>query len=470
MTFCFFLSMARPQTSLNAQSANSTARRYKAWTVRWTSLIRLVPPYLFSPPLLPIESIAAITSALLLPNLLRFSGSFSRNSLETPPLERSVLNWVKARSLSTSPSTYPFWRYTGSLSRCSSKPFLTSASPTSPLRPGSPDGSLVGKKLSKLKPPRLSTYNSPPPQVAADFSFTTLLASREEEIRRAEALDERAGLWDAAFVEGQAAFNHKASASEYNASDSEFDASDCDYTTISPASSRRSSLSELTPNLPPTPALNSSSLDAAARGRLLAKQKKNKKRANARWRKAQKLIESGKPAEAAYGRNSKRRRVFKRVHQTAIEIEAPSLPHSKQGYLGASSRSVPSTKSKASGTEDPRDAKLRECIDDLGYQLVEAKDCPESIVDRESTIAAWKPGVIGSREGWTHTLNGVSRAVVDLNQAIFGKNPTADAKAPKAGVARGSLKCAHYGYSFGGGQEVSTFSSHDCFFFLTCVP
>lgn len=295
-------------------------------------------------------------------------------------------------------------------------------------------------------------------RLVVDLSFASLLATRQEEMVRAEALDHRPGLWDAAFVEGQPAFNPDASLADEDEALSTSE--EPDDPTPSPTSSRRSSMSDRAPDLLPTaspPSTTDRPLDSAAQGRLAAKTRKNRKRRNARWRRYNEEKESGKATEAAYGRDSKRRRVQKKVHQTAIELEAPSLPHSKQGYIGTSGRRVPATKptTTTSSDEDPRDAKLRELLDQRGYQLIESKDCPDIIVDKEATIPGFKPGVLGSREAWDGTVRGISRAVVELNKVIFGDKPPAKAKSQKAGVARGDFKSAHFGFSFGGGQEVS---------------
>lgn len=276
--------------------------------------------------------------------------------------------------------------------------------------------------------------------------MSVLLTSRKHESQLAAEMDERPGPWDGAFIEGESAFsttNHH-------------------HSSLPPPHLTASHPTNPTIPSPYTTDINTQSAPRTPHNQLDPRSKHNKARKLAR----QARIAEGADPEKAFGRDRKKARLLKKAHTLTVNLQGPHLPHSSQGYLGPTTSpadSVPSPSIDPLPTStnstpepvDPRDARLQE-LKDLGYRYIPSTDVPELIVDNEGTIIAWKVGPLGHRSTWDITVRGIMRALADLDFAIFGGNAPSTAKQPKAGAARGKFRCAHYGYSYGGGQEVSS--------------
>lgn len=267
-------------------------------------------------------------------------------------------------------------------------------------------------------------------------------------------MDRRTGLSDYAFIEGLSAFSPEAEASDSDDSDHE------DHPC--PRSSATS------PTLA-VPATQPSDIDLKAAAIAAAKARHNKAWKEKRKAKAVVLVASGGDSGSAFGRNPKLRRLLEKGHTIAMAGAARQLPHSAQDYLGpqdsvADEASPGKTTNRSRPrTQDPRDAKLEECYR-KDYVYVKSEDVPEAFVDDDGTIPIGKAGVCGDRSSWNETVRGVSEAFSELDRGIFGTKSKATAAKPSgtAGLARGTFRCAHFGYSFGGGQGVRPLPMTSC--------
>ncbi|KAG8940500.1 hypothetical protein FRC04_005226 [Tulasnella sp. 424] len=163
--------------------------------------------------------------------------------------------------------------------------------------------------------------------------------------------------------------------------------------------------------------------------------------------------------EKGSGTFSRRRALYRKALQLATNITPTSLPHSTQGYLGGEDPSPPSG---PSGEAGPPQGPLREGIPSnaqprllelcrSNYRVVGFTHGPTLFMDASGRIVAWRVGSFGGESAykrWEAHAGQLTAAVEKLSSTLGSTRCD-------AGVPRGPHSWAHWGYSFGGGQQPS---------------